>query len=181
MHAAVVQAAGPKTQHHHQLALTLTLTLLALSCALLISEFNFKIPSQIYKFPMMTIQCVQTFFGAITFALTLMLVFKNNASYGRWLDARRSLGMLTSTAHNLARQSVAFFPPHQAHLTAAMLRWTAASMWAVKALVRPKAPLQEELKGGCEASLHACIFEKSMSEVCLLSGRSRRTGSRLWV
>lgn len=96
---------------------------------------------------MMTIQCVQTFFSAITFALTLMLVFKNNTTYGRWLDACRSLGVLTSTAHNLARQSVAFFPPHQAHLTAAMLRWSAASMWAVKALVRPNALLQEELKG----------------------------------
>lgn len=109
---------------------------------------------------MLTIQCVQTFFGTTTFALTLMLVFKKNATYGRWLDARRALGMLTSTAHNLARQSVAFFPPHQAHLTAAMLRWSAASMWAVKALVRPKAPLQEELKGA--ASLHAVIVSEGV-------------------
>lgn len=53
---------------------------------------------------MLTIQCVQTFFGAITFALTLLLVFKTNASYNRWQDARRAIGMLTSTAHNLARQ-----------------------------------------------------------------------------
>ena len=46
-------------------------------------------------------------------------------------------------------QAAAFFPPHQAHLTAAMLRWSAASMWAVKALVRPKEgqALREELKG----------------------------------
>lgn len=99
-----------------------------------------------HGWPMLTIQCVQTFFGAITFALTLLLVFKTNASYNRWQDARRAIGMLTSTAHNLARQTVGFFPAHQSQLAAAMLRWTAATMWATKVMVRQRAPLREELK-----------------------------------
>jgi predicted membrane chloride channel (bestrophin family) len=46
---------------------------------------------------------VETFFSAITFALTLMLVFKTNSSYSRWWEARSKVGMLTSTAHDLAR------------------------------------------------------------------------------
>jgi hypothetical protein len=46
-------------------------------------------------------------------------------------------------------QAVAYIPPHQPHLTQAMIRWTAATMWAVKSMVRPKSPLKDELKGEC--------------------------------
>jgi hypothetical protein len=45
------------------------------------------------------------------------------------------------------RQAVAYIPPHQPHLVQAMLRWTAATMWAVKSMVRPKSDLQKELQG----------------------------------
>jgi hypothetical protein len=44
-------------------------------------------------------------------------------------------------------QAVAYFPPHQAHLMHAIARWSAASMWVDKALVRKGAPLREELQG----------------------------------
>lgn len=44
-------------------------------------------------------------------------------------------------------QSVAYIPPHQPHLTQAMIRWTGATMWAVKSMVRPKSPLKDELQG----------------------------------
>jgi hypothetical protein len=60
-------------------------------------------PLQWYGWPMLSIAAVETFFSAITFALTLMLVFKTNSSYSRWWEARSKVGMLTSTAHDLAR------------------------------------------------------------------------------
>lgn len=47
----------------------------------------------------------------------------------------------------LLPQAVAYIPPHQPQLVEAMIRWTAATMWAVKSMVRPKSPLKEELQG----------------------------------
>jgi predicted membrane chloride channel (bestrophin family) len=58
---------------------------------------------QWYGWPMLSVAAVETFFSAITFALTLLLVFKTNSSYARWWEARAKVGMLTSTAHDLAR------------------------------------------------------------------------------
>jgi hypothetical protein len=52
---------------------------------------------------MLSVEAVETFFSAITFALTLLLVFKTNSSYARWWEARAKVGLLTSTAHDLAR------------------------------------------------------------------------------
>jgi uncharacterized protein CbrC (UPF0167 family) len=53
---------------------------------------------------MLSLQSVQTFFSAITFALTLLLVFKTNSSYARWWEARKDVGQLVSLAHNIVRQ-----------------------------------------------------------------------------
>lgn len=39
---------------------------------------------QNYHWPMLSVSSVQTFFSAITFALTLLLVFKTNSSYSRY-------------------------------------------------------------------------------------------------
>jgi hypothetical protein len=52
---------------------------------------------------MLSVAAVETFFSAITFALTLLLVFKTNSCYARWWEARSKVGLLTSTAHDLAR------------------------------------------------------------------------------
>ncbi|KAF8056864.1 hypothetical protein HT031_006208 [Scenedesmus sp. PABB004] len=97
--------------------------------------------------PMARLEAVQAIFGAVTFALTLLLVFKTNSSYARWWEARKDVGQLVSLAHNLARQGVAYFPADQAHLVAALCRWTAAAMWVTKALVRADADLAAELAG----------------------------------
>lgn len=58
-----------------------------------------------YQWPMLGLQPVQTFFSAITFALTLLLVFKTNSSYARWWEARKDVGQLVSLAHNIVRQA----------------------------------------------------------------------------
>lgn len=59
---------------------------------------------QWYSWPMLSIQSVQTFFSAITFALTLLLVFKTNSSYARWWEARKDVGQLVSLVHDIMRQ-----------------------------------------------------------------------------
>lgn len=42
--------------------------------------------AQYYHWPMLSVSSVQTFFSAITFALTLLLVFKTNSSYSRCVE-----------------------------------------------------------------------------------------------
>lgn len=44
-------------------------------------------------------------------------------------------------------QATATLKPQEHHLILALGRWTAASLWAVKALVRPASCLQDELQG----------------------------------
>lgn len=39
-----------------------------------------------------------------SFALSLLLVFRTNVSYARWLDARRAFGSITTSSQDLARQ-----------------------------------------------------------------------------
>lgn len=53
---------------------------------------------------MLSVSSIQTFFSAITFALTLLLVFKTNSSYARWWEARKDVGQLVSLVHDLVRQ-----------------------------------------------------------------------------
>lgn len=64
----------------------------------------YKTLVRVYGWPMLSLQSVQTFFSAVTFALTLLLVFKTNSSYARWWEARKDVGQLVSLAHNIARQ-----------------------------------------------------------------------------
>ncbi|GAX86200.1 hypothetical protein CEUSTIGMA_g13614.t1, partial [Chlamydomonas eustigma] len=44
-----------------------------------------------------------------SFALSLLLVFRTNASYARWQEARRSFGSITTTGKDIMRQSLAWF------------------------------------------------------------------------
>jgi len=57
-------------------------------------------------------------------------------------------------------QAVAYIPPHQPHLVQAMIRWTAATMWAVKSMVRPKSPLKDELQGMSTAGSSGVVQAK---------------------
>src|SRR5688572_5921907 len=43
-------------------------------------------------------------------ALGLLLVFRTNASYGRYIEARAILGQLVNSSRDLARQVAAFVP-----------------------------------------------------------------------
>lgn len=77
--------------------------MIALLCCAVIAVCCAATTLQWYGWPMLSVEAVETFFQAITFALTLMLVFKTNSSYARWWEARAKVGLLTSTAHDMAR------------------------------------------------------------------------------
>jgi len=45
-----------------------------------------------------------------TIALSLLLVFRTNASYARWEEARKSFGAITTVSRDIARQVLSWFP-----------------------------------------------------------------------
>mmetsp|Transcript_12389 Transcript_12389/g.26765 ORF Transcript_12389/g.26765 Transcript_12389/m.26765 type:complete len:438 (+) Transcript_12389:76-1389(+) len=61
-----------------------------------------------------------------SFALSLLLVFRTNASYARWDEARRKYGSITTTGRDIARQAFAWFPSRDMEDKAAIARWLVA-------------------------------------------------------
>lgn len=74
-------------------------------------SFQFSIPA-----------LVHTLIGA---ALGLLLVFRTNASYGRYVEARELLGRVVNASRDLTRQVVTYVADHpeRAALRADVLRW----------------------------------------------------------
>ncbi|MEW5305971.1 MAG: hypothetical protein WDW36_008479 [Sanguina aurantia] len=61
----------------------------------------------------------------ITFALSLLLVFKTNSSFARWWEGRVVWGQIVNYARNYCRMVLMWFPPDPV-LRAAALRWASA-------------------------------------------------------
>ena len=49
-------------------------------------------------------------FQLTSFALSLMLVFRTNSSYARWLDARQQWGLIVNTSRTFVRQAMTELP-----------------------------------------------------------------------
>ena len=59
-----------------------------------------------------------------SFALSLLLVFRTNASYGRFAEARQIWGLLLNRSRDLVRQAIAFYPTHDWDAKGSLSRWT---------------------------------------------------------
>jgi ion channel-forming bestrophin family protein len=85
-----------------------------------------------------------------SFALSLLLVFRTNSSYGRFDEARKMWGLLLNRSRDIVREAVAFFPAvdkdgnSTQHLKATFARWTIAWSIALKCHLRPREDLQGE-------------------------------------
>eukprot|EP00877_Chromochloris_zofingiensis_P009929 jgi/Chrzof1/518/Cz01g18220.t1 len=75
-------------------------------------------------------------FNLTSFALSLLLVFRTNSSYARWLEARTLWGSLVNRCRNLIRQVLMFIPPEEMALRAALVRWTIAFPKSLKVHLR---------------------------------------------
>ena len=82
-----------------------------------------------------------------SFALSLLLVFRTNASYGRFAEARQVWGLLLNRSRDLARQAVAFLPAGAADAKATLARWTMAFSKALLCHLRASSSLQHEAAG----------------------------------
>ena len=100
-----------------------------------------------------------------SFALSLLLVFRTNSSYGRFDEARKMWGLMLNRSRDIARQAVSFFPARDVqgnpnpHASATFVRWTSVFTIALKCHLRPN----EDLRGEASKLLSEEELELLMS------------------
>lgn len=93
-----------------------------------------------------------------SFALSLLLVFRTNASYGRFAEARQLWGLLLNRSRDLSRQAVAFLPARAWDAKATCARWTLVFSKALLCHLRANSSLQHEAAGVlCRAELQLLL------------------------
>lgn len=100
-------------------------------------------------------------------ALGLLLVFRTNASYGRYVEARELLGRVVNNSRDLLRQVVVYVGDHpdRPALRADVLRWTGAFYRLLVQSVRDErelADLGERLTAAERAKLEPLRFRPSV-------------------
>ncbi|KAL4425568.1 hypothetical protein ABPG75_009584 [Micractinium tetrahymenae] len=86
-------------------------------------------------------------FQLSSFALSLLLVFRTNASYSRFLDARKAWGSVTNRSRDLARQCLAYVPPERRELRGMLCRWLVAFACSMMCSLREEGDESRELAG----------------------------------
>ncbi|KAJ9511283.1 hypothetical protein QJQ45_017130 [Haematococcus lacustris] len=81
-----------------------------------------------------------------SFALSLLLVFRTNASYARWEEARRKFGTITTTARDIARQAFSWLPMSAVDAKATLARWLVALARCCMVHVRDEHHFETELR-----------------------------------
>lgn len=109
------------------------------------------------------------------FALSLLLVFRTNSSYGRFDEARKMWGLMLNRSRDIVRQAVSFFPEKDEqgrddnNTKATFTRWLVVFTIALKCHLRPGEDLagdaskllsEEELDLLLSADHKACIIQR---------------------
>mmetsp|Transcript_4928 Transcript_4928/g.11675 ORF Transcript_4928/g.11675 Transcript_4928/m.11675 type:complete len:406 (+) Transcript_4928:143-1360(+) len=104
------------------------------------------LPAWLPSPPTMAIEPIQL----TTIALSLLLVFRTNASYARWEEGRRAFGAITTVCRDLARQIYAWFPDTPEGKTSKEVasRWLIALAKSSMVHLRDEHELRRELAGG---------------------------------
>ncbi|PRW33245.1 UPF0187 chloroplastic [Chlorella sorokiniana] len=106
-------------------------------------------------------------FSLTSFALSLLLVFRTNSSYGRWDEARKMWGQVVNRSRDIARQALAYIPAAQVHLQDVICRWTIAYTRALMCHLRQGEDLGSELAGILSPSeLAALLAAKHRPNFC---------------
>ncbi|KAI8464599.1 MAG: Bestrophin, RFP-TM, chloride channel-domain-containing protein [Monoraphidium minutum] len=85
-------------------------------------------------------------FGLTSFALSLLLVFRTNASYARWDEARKMWGLVLNRTRDIVRQGLTYIAPERWHLRDMLVRWAPAFSKALMCHLRKGNDLREELQ-----------------------------------
>ncbi|GLI62951.1 hypothetical protein VaNZ11_005805 [Volvox africanus] len=116
-------------------------------------------------------------FQLTSFALSLMLVFRTNSSYARWLDARQQWGLIVNTARTFVRQVMTTLPDTScAEIRSALARWTVAFVRLGKLHLREHGDVKQEVQGllhGEELPLVAAASHRPLAACHVMSGLLR--------
>lgn len=85
-------------------------------------------------------------FGVASFALSMLMVFRTNASYGRFDEARKLWGGMVNRSRDITRQACTWFQEDERVLLEALVRWQAAFPWVVKNHLRKDQSWEDDLK-----------------------------------
>lgn len=124
---------------------TLLATVIACYCASWAAKASW-LPSWAPAAPSIAIEPIQL----TSIALSLLLVFRTNASYARWEEARRKFGAITTTSRDVARQAFSWVPTDTegGASKAAAARWLMALCRSCMCHLRgDEHDLREELQG----------------------------------
>lgn len=86
-------------------------------------------------------------FNLTSFALSLLLVFRTNASYGRWDESRKLWGGVVNRTRDLTRQGLTFIPQDKPALRAMHVRWVQAMPFSMKCHLTYNSDLRSDLQG----------------------------------
>ncbi|KAG2451668.1 hypothetical protein HYH02_003448 [Chlamydomonas schloesseri] len=86
------------------------------------------------------------FISNTSVALSLLLVFRTNSSYGRWDEARKMWGGLLNRSRDIMRQGATCFPDDQVEAKKALARWVVAFSRALRIHFQPEVTIENELK-----------------------------------
>ncbi|PSC75582.1 UPF0187 chloroplastic [Micractinium conductrix] len=86
-------------------------------------------------------------FGMTSFALSLLLVFRTNASYARWDEGRKMWGMVLNRTRNICRLGLAWIGDDKRELRSMLCRWAPAFSKTLMCHLRKGEDLREELEG----------------------------------
>ncbi|KDD74270.1 bestrophin [Helicosporidium sp. ATCC 50920] len=137
------------------------------------------------SWPHATFDLSQGFYSC-TFALSLLLVFRTNAAYDRWWEARKTWGSLVNRTRDFMRQALTFFPASESAEAGVLLRWTVALPRMLLWKLREQAVLEAELQGvllPAEFSLlrecdHRCALALALMSEVVQRARGLDRGQR---
>lgn len=86
-------------------------------------------------------------FNTVSFALSLLLVFRTNTSYSRWAEARKIWGGVLNRTRDITRQSLTWFSTDRKDLRELIVRWVIAFPKTLMCHLRDEHDIRRELKG----------------------------------
>jgi len=114
--------------------------------------------------------------GPTTGALSLLLVFRTNASYGRWWEARKIWGGLLNRSRDFVRQGLSWFKTEDSASKEQIVRYTMGFAIALKVHLRSDEDMRTELTG----VLSEDELERAMEEVHVPNHILRMMSEVVW-
>jgi len=129
--------------------------------------YNYFVVKLQWNFPLLSFSSLP--FSLTSSSLGLLLVFRTNAAYSRWKDARIAWATIASKSKSLIRQAVCWFPEKDRNLKADFIKYLAAfSKCLIWQLRNPSVDIR------LRAHLSGLLTEAEIEDIMISKYRSQR-------